>query len=110
MFGLWKSGKDPRLIIKPLTKTHLVLLCPNLGRGEESLINPDDPSSDSILEGNVELILSAPAHLDFLLIELIGKQSVYCSGRTAETYEIMHHKVELSSEELGGLLGPGTHK
>lgn len=110
MFDLWKSDKEPQLIIKPLTKTHLVLLCPNLGRGEEALINPDDPTSDSILEGYVELQLSSPARPESLQIELIGKQCVYCYGRTAETYETMHSKVELCSEELGGLLSPGTHR
>lgn len=110
MFSLFnKADNLPKLTIKPLTKTDLVLLCPNLGRGEESLINPDDPTSDSILEGYAEISVSAPARYESLTIELIGKQSVFCGGLSAETYETMHSKVKLDSQELGGLLGPGKH-
>lgn len=109
MFSLMtKSDGNPRLTIKPLTKTDLVLLCPNLGRGEESLINPDDPTSDSILEGHVVLSLVAPTRVGGLQIELVGKQNVYCDGRS-DTYETMHSIVDLDSRELGALLCPGDH-
>lgn len=105
---LGKSDKGPRLTIKPLTKTDLVLLCPNLGRGEESLINPEDPTSDSILEGHAVISLPTAARVELLRIELIGKQNVYCDGRT-DTYETLHSTVTLEEKELGGLLGPGDH-
>lgn len=109
MFGLLGSTeKTRRLTIKPLTKTDLVLLCPNLGRGEESLINPDDPTSDSILEGHVVLSLSTATYVENLRIEFVGKQNVYCDGRT-DTYETMHSTVMMSAEDLGGSLGPGDH-
>lgn len=110
MFGILSKSDGPRLSIKPLTKTDLVLLCPNLGRGEEHLINPDDPTSDSILEGHVVLHLTTPARVQSLQIELIGKQNVYCDGR-ADTYETIHSTVMLGSDDadLGGLLCPGEH-
>lgn len=102
------ASKNLSLTIKPLTKTDLVLLCPNLGRGQENLINPDDPTSDSILEGHVVLNLPSTSLVEKLQIEFVGKQTVYCDGR-ADTYETIHSTLVMDDEQLKQKLCPGEH-
>ena len=72
------------------------------------MASADDPTSDSIVEGLVKLMLPVPAKVEGLSVAFIGTQNVFLGSRVA-SYNTIRTSLELSDKESEQTMTAGEH-